>query len=130
MRKNFVACVLVEHREHVGEHDVDDAPRAGGIGGGVAEVDRDDVRGEPELGIEDGLQDDERVAIEREVVGEEQSEEADDGGDDVAKAEPVDRFEDERHQDDGPADEDCGGIEIGDGRAAGNVNARDECERV
>ena len=60
---------------------------AGHVRGGVAEVDRDDVRGEPELRIEHGLQHDERVAVEREVVGDEQREEADDRGDDVAQAE-------------------------------------------
>ena len=103
---------------------------AGDVRGRVAQVDRDDVRGQPELRIEHGLQHDERVAVERQVVGHEQREEADHRGDDVAQAQPVDRFEHERQQHAGPADEDGGRVQIRDRRPAGNVNAGDERERV
>ena len=42
----------------------------------------------------------------------------------------MDRLENERHQHDGPTDEDRGRIEIGDRRATGNVDAGDQRECV
>ena len=102
---------------------------AGDVRGGVAQGDGDHVRGEPELRIEHGLQHDERVAVEREVVGDEQRDETDHRGHDVAEAESLNRFEDEREQHDGPADEDGGRVQVRDRRPAGDVNAGDQCER-
>ena len=100
------------------------------IRGRVAQVDGDHVRRQPELRIEHGLQHDERVAVEREEIGHEQREETDDRRDDVAQAEPVNRFEHERQQHASPADEDGRRVQIRDWRPAGDVNAGDQGERV
>ena len=89
--------------------------------------------GEPEAGVEDGAHLFERVAIAREEVGDEQGGEAGNATDEVAHARRAfaeGGFHQQPEQHRAPADEDGGGVEVGDGRIAGEEDAGNNGEGV
>ena len=119
--------------QRAGEHaadDVDDREHAGEEHGGVAGRDRDDVRGEPDVGVEDGLQHLERVAAAGEMMRDDQRDETDRAR--AGRADPVaeNSLEDERHDDRAPADENGRRIKIRDRRAFLEIHPRNETEGV
>ena len=110
-------------------YDREDAEHSSQEGGAVAERDRDHVGGEPELRVEHGLQHVHRVAR-VETIGHHERESAADCRHEIAYAVGKQALQPQPRQHTGPADEHRGGIEIHYRRAAREVDAAAERERV
>ena len=106
-----------------------DAEHSGEEGGAVAERNGDHVRGEPELRVEHGLQDVHRVTR-IETIGHHERERSADCRHEIADAVGKQPLQPQPRQHTGPADEHRGGIEIHYRRAAREVDAAGEGERV
>ena len=124
------ADLLGEQRGEHAEEDVENRQQAGGEGRGVAQGDHDDVRGQPEVGVQHGAQHLHRIAAQGEVMGDHQRDEAGQRGDDAADADPVDPLQDQPQHHRPPADEDGRGVEVGHRRAAFQHHAEDQAEGV
>ena len=72
----MVELVVERAGEHAADH-VDDRQHAGEEHGRVSGGDRHDVGGQPEVGVEDGLQHLQGVAAAGEVVGDDEGDEPD-----------------------------------------------------
>ena len=119
--------------ERAGEdaaHDVNDREHPGQERGGVADRDRDDVRGEPEVRVEHRLQHLHRVAASGEMMRDDEGDEPDRAGAGCADAVAKDSLENERDDDRAPADEDGGRIEIRHRRAFLEIHPGDQTEGV
>ena len=79
-----VGRVFVERRGEHAADDVDEREKSREERRGVADGDDDDVRREPEVGVEHGAHHLKRVAAEREMVRDEERAEADHAGRDAA----------------------------------------------
>lgn len=111
-------------------HDeVGDAHGPGGEGCAVTEGDAGNVGGEPELRIENGLEDRHGIGG-IEGVGHHEATKASDGAGDDAETERGESFHDEAGEDDEPTDEDGGGVEVDDGWALGDVDSADDGQGV
>ena len=84
-----------EQRRENAQDDVEDGQQPGEESGGVTESDDDDVRGEPEIGVEHSTHHFHRVAAQGKVMGDEQRHEAGQGSDETADAEPVNALDDQ-----------------------------------
>ena len=118
-----------QRREHA-EEDVENRQQARREGRGIAQRDHDDVRGEPEIGVQHGAQHLHRIAAQGEVMGNHQRDEAGQRGDDAADADPVDPLQDQPQHHRPPANEDGRGVEVGHRRAAFQRHAEDQAEGV
>ena len=119
----------IERGREDAAHDVDEGEESGEESGGVTERDADDVRGQPDVGVQHGAHHFHGVAVHGEMVRDEEGDEAEHRRGRAADAVAVEAFEENAQQDRAPADEDGGGIEIGHGRPPFQIHARDQPER-
>ena len=88
-------------------HDVNDGEHAGEKHGGVTGRDRDDVRGQPDVGIEHRLQHFEGVAAAGEMMGDDQRDKTNCARASRADAVSENALEYQRDDDRAPANENC-----------------------
>ena len=122
--------VFVKFAAEESEEGEGDGKGSGKEHGGVTEGDNDDVGGEPEVGIEDGAHHLKGVAGHGEVVCDDEGGESDEGSHGGADAVAVEFFKEGAQEDSAPADEDGGGVEVGDGGSVLNIHAGGEPEGV
>ena len=116
-------------RQHAAQH-VIGAQQTGRVRCGVTERDAHDVRGQPELRIEDRLHDGERISLFTQKVGHQQRQKAGHRPHHVPHAVAVDHLDHKSEQHRSPRDEDRRGVQVGDRGPTRNVNPRNQTEGV
>ena len=110
--------------------DINDREHSGEEHGRITGGDRDHVRGQPDVGVEHGLQHFEGVAAAGEMMRDDQRDETNRARAGRADAVPKNSLEDQRHDDRAPADENGGRIKIRDRRPFLQIHPRDQAEGV
>ena len=99
--------LLFQRAREDAAHDVDDGKHTGEKHGGVTGGDRDDVRGQPDVGVEHGLQHFQGVAAAGEMMRDDQGHKTNRARARRADAVSENSFKYQRDNDRAPADENC-----------------------
>jgi hypothetical protein len=119
---------LVQRAGEDAAEDVDEGQETGEKGGGVADGDDHHMRRQPEVRVEHRAHHLERVAGEREVVGDQEGGEADEPARHAADAVAEEFLQEEAEQDGAPADEQGRGVKVRDRRPALKPHAGEDAD--